>query len=148
MLRLTFRYIFCYMLCYTPLVLLNNINGITTPHLNSVSYSLTISGYPSFLSRILYSEYCIEVDKKHTSNVQDTVDFTPQSFPFSFPQDMQMKKCTSSHIQVSNMGAEEQGQSRYQVRRIVVIDIMIPSLIILVPLVNHIPPPGLPIVYS
>lgn len=91
MLRLTLRYIFCYMLCYTPLVLLNNINGITTPHLNSVSYSLPISHYPSFLSWFLNFKHCIELDKKRIPNVQDTVDFAPQLPFFSPSNDMQMK---------------------------------------------------------
>ena len=50
-----------------------------------------IPNYPSFLSRILHSEYCIEVDKKHTSNVQDTVNFTPQSPLFSLSKSVQRK---------------------------------------------------------
>ena len=119
--------------------------GIISPY---ASQSAQISSYPSFLPQILNSKYCIELDKKRIANVQDTVDFAPQFPLFSPANDMQMKKCTSSHIQIPDVGAEEQGQSRYQVRRIVVPNVMIPSLVILVPSINDIPPPGLPIVYS
>ena len=119
--------------------------GIISPY---ASQSAQISSYPSFLPQILNSKYCIELDKKRRSNVQDTVDFAPQSPLFSLPQSVQTKKCTSSHIQIPNVGPKEQSQSRYQVRRIIILNIMIPSLVVIVPLIDHIPPPGLPIVYS
>lgn len=119
--------------------------GIISPY---ASQSAKISSYPSFLPQILNSKYCIELDKKRIANVRDTVDFAPQFPLFSLPQSVQMKKYTSSHIQIPDVGPEEQRQSRYQVRRIVVLDVMIPSLVILVPSINDIPPPGLPIVYS